>query len=317
LEAISAAAAQFGQSIAYSLNDWDIPAAVAVARDADVAIVFTVADSGEGYITVDKNEGDRNNLSVWNNGDNLISAVAAVNSHTIVVLHVVGPVLMPWANNPNITAIVLAGLPGQESGNALADVLFGNVVAQGKLVYTIAKNANDYPAQVLYNSTAAHPQIPYKEGLFIDYRWFDENNIQPLYEFGFGLSYTTFAYSNLQIQKASQQKDTPKKISSIADTIAYKVQASITNSGSTGGYEIAQLYLGFPESANEPPKVLKGFEKIWLNSNQTVPVVFYLYELDISIWDVNSQNWIIPKGEFVVYVGASSRDIRLKGNFTQ
>jgi len=325
LEAIQERAAENGQTTTFTLNDWNVGQAVATAKSASVAIVFTVADSGEGYITFDGNAGDRNNLSCWNNGDSLIEAVAAVNSHTIVVLHVVGPVLMPWADHPNITAIVVAGLPGQESGHSLADVLFGDVVPSGKLVYTIAQQASDYPAEVLYSSPAPHPQIDYTEGLFIDYRWFDQNSIEPQFEFGFGLTYTTFTYANLLIQAASASAhvlpphlaDAPHFARFDDDPVLYKVQVSITNSGNVAAYEIAQLYLGFPSGTGEPPQVLRGFEKVWIQPGQTVPVVFYLTQLHISIYSTSEGEWVIPKGQFGVFVGASSRDIRLKGSFSQ
>jgi len=289
---------------------------VQVAQQSDVAIVFGASDSGEDYITVYGNQGDRNNLSLWNNGDNLIEAVAGVNKNTVVVLHVVGPILMPWADHPNITAIVLAGLPGQESGNSLVDVLFGNVSPSGKLVYTIAKQPSDYPAQVLYSSPAKHPVINYTEGLLIDYRWFDAKNIAPRFPFGFGLSYTTFTYSNLQIQPTASLYELQKGVTTYADPTLFKVQVSITNSGKVAGNEVAQLYIAYPPSAGEPPQVLRGFERVYLAPGQTLPVVFYLTELQLSIWNVKMQDWAIPAGQYQAYVGASSRDIRLKGTFS-
>lgn len=157
--------------------------------------MFVNADSGEDYITVDGNEGDRcvlqgsellpdtnhvclvyrKNLTLWLNADNLITTVAAINPNTIVVVHSVGPAIIePWIEHPNVTAVVWAGLPGQEAGNSIADVLFGDVNPSGRLPYTIAKNASDYSAQLV---TGGGPQdilsIPYSEGLLIDYRWFD------------------------------------------------------------------------------------------------------------------------------------------------
>jgi beta-glucosidase len=133
------------------LDNYDLDSAQLKAKNADIAIVFANSNSGEAFITVDGNKGDRNNISLWNNGDNLISAVADSNKNTIVVIHSVGPVLMPWINHPNVTAIVWPGLPGQESGNSLADVLFGDVNPSGRLPYTIAKDINDYPAVISEN----------------------------------------------------------------------------------------------------------------------------------------------------------------------
>ncbi|KAH0559370.1 hypothetical protein GP486_004113 [Trichoglossum hirsutum] len=169
---------------------------------AEVAIVFVNADSGEDYISVDNNEGDRNNLTLWVDGDKLVSTVAANNNNTIVVLHTVGPVIVEsWAKHPNITAILWAGLPGEQSGNSITDVLYGRVNPGGKLPFTMGKKAEDWGVKLLYESNDLSPQIPYTEGVFIDYRAFDKSGIEPTYEFGYGLSYTTFNYTGLQIAK--------------------------------------------------------------------------------------------------------------------
>ncbi|CAE6463526.1 unnamed protein product, partial [Rhizoctonia solani] len=205
LEALQARAKQDHTSISWHTLDWDTEGAKTRAANKDVAIVFINSDSGEGYLTVDGNRGDRNNLTAWNNGDNLVKEVASVNSNTVVVVHSVGPIIMePWIENPNITAVVWAGLPGQESGNALVDVLYGAVNPSAKLPYTIAKQRTDYGTEVLYATGDGIPHIPYSEGLFIDYRHFDKNNITPRFEFGFGLSYTTFGYANLRVSKSAK-----------------------------------------------------------------------------------------------------------------
>ncbi|KAF8595482.1 hypothetical protein BDV93DRAFT_99952, partial [Ceratobasidium sp. AG-I] len=169
----------------------------------DVAVAFIASNSGEQYITVDGNEGDRNNLTAWNNGDELVKAVAAANANTVVVVHSVGPLILePWVDHPNVTAILWVGLPGQESGNSLVDVLYGDYNPSAKLPYTIARASEDYSAQVVYQDSSVEPQIPYSEGLLIDYRWFDAKNITPRYEFGFGMSCTSFEYYGLEVQKA-------------------------------------------------------------------------------------------------------------------
>lgn len=176
----------------------------ALAARADVAIVFVNADSGEGFINVDGNLGDRNNLTLWKNGDVLVQNVSALCNNTIVVIHSVGPVLLgDFPDHPNITAILWAGLPGEQSGNAITDVLFGRVNPSAKLPFTIGKTRADYGTDVLYfpNDGTGSPQINFTEGVFIDYRAFDQANITPAYEFGYGLSYTTFAYSNLRVKK--------------------------------------------------------------------------------------------------------------------
>jgi hypothetical protein len=176
------------------------------------AIVFVNADSGEGYISVDGNEGDRNNLTLWRSGDELIQNVSALCSNTIVVIHSVGPTLVSeWYNNENITAILWAGLPGQESGNSITDVLYGKVNPAARTPFTWAPTRQSYGADVLYepNNGMDAPQNNFAEGVFIDYRALDKTNTTPIYEFGFGLSYTTFEYSNLTITAANAGNYTP------------------------------------------------------------------------------------------------------------
>jgi beta-glucosidase len=200
--ALKAQAAKDGTKYANVSNNYDLAAIAAAVTGAEAAIVFANADSGERYLTVDGNGGDRNNLTLWGNGDALITYVASLNKNTIVVLHTVGAVILEeHKNNPNVTAILWAGLPGQESGNAITDVLYGDVNPQAKSVFTWGKSREDYGVDVIYNFVEDPPQLNFKEGVFIDYRYFDANNIEPTYEFGYGLSYTTYSYSNLKITK--------------------------------------------------------------------------------------------------------------------
>lgn len=183
-----------------------------VTQEYSTAIVFVNADSGEGFINVDGNEGDRKNLTLWNNGENLIKTVASLNNNTIVVIHSVGPTLVTdWYDNPNITAIVWAGLPGQESGNSLVDVLYGKVNPAGRTPFTWGPTRESYGADILTeaNNGQNAPQIEFSEGVFIDYRYFDKTNTAPIYEFGHGLSYTTFSYSNLQVTQGNTSKYVP------------------------------------------------------------------------------------------------------------
>ena len=185
---------------------------LALAAQASVAIVFVNADSGESFINVDGNIGDRNNLTLWKGGDTLIRNVSANCNNTIVVLHTVGPVLLSnYSDHPNITAILWAGLPGEQSGNSIADVLYGRVNPSAKLPFTLGKAREDYGTDLLYTPNAGTdaPQVNFTEGNFIDYRAFDGADITPVYEFGYGLSYTTFAYSDLKISKTSAGKYTP------------------------------------------------------------------------------------------------------------
>ncbi|KAF2686001.1 glycoside hydrolase family 3 protein [Lentithecium fluviatile CBS 122367] len=185
---------------------------IALAKQASVAVVFVNADSGEGYITVDGNMGDRNNLTLWQGGEELVRNVSGYCNNTIVVIHSVGPVLVDsFYDSDNITAILWAGLPGQESGNAIADVLYGRVNPGGKLPFTIGTEVSEYGPDLIYEPTNGNnsPQDAFEEGVFIDYRAFDQKNITPVYEFGFGLSYTTFSYSDLKVVKVPAGNYTP------------------------------------------------------------------------------------------------------------
>jgi len=182
----------------------------------DVCIVFVNSDSGEGYLTWSKVGGDRNDLFLQEGGEELVMLVASEcgngDGSTIVVIHAVGPVVMEkWIDIPGVKAVVLANLPGQESGSSLADVIFGIVNPSGKLPYTIGKSLADYGpgGQILYRPNAVVPQQDFDEGLYIDYRHFDKNGIEPRFEFGFGLSYTTFDYTNLIVEQLKAKSSLP------------------------------------------------------------------------------------------------------------
>ncbi|CEL61264.1 hypothetical protein RSOLAG1IB_09886 [Rhizoctonia solani AG-1 IB] len=313
-------------SIGWWLNDWDTAGAAAAASNKDVAIVFIASDSGEEYITVDGNKADRNNLTAWNNGDNLIKAVAGANKNTVVVAHSVGPLILePWIDHPNITALLWAGIPGQESGNSLLDVVYGDYNPSAKLTYTIAKQPHDYPAQVVYYDSSPQPQIPYTEGLLIDYRWFDSKNITPRYEFGFGLSYTTFEYKDLKISRANDAIsgepiwwDGGVNANGLSTDAwlhepIFKVSFTVKNTGKVSGSEVSQLYLSPPASLGEPPNVLRGFSKVQIDPGRSKQVELILSRYDLSTWDVTRQGWAKMKGSVGIWVGGSSRDVRLKG----
>jgi len=264
-------------------------AATTAASGADVAIVVTGVTSSEGS--------DRSTLAL--NDDALISAVVAANPRTIVVVYSPAQVLMPWSNQ--VAAILVGGLPGQEEGNSLASVLFGDVNPSGKLPYTIAQNASDYPANTAQQWPGVNGNANYSEGLLVGYRWFDSQNITPLFPFGHGLSYTTFSYANLSVSPATT-----------TSTGNVTVAFDLTNSGTRAGAEVPQLYLGFPAAAGEPPKSLKGFQKITLQPNQTQHITFTLTPDLFSYWN---NTWQVATGVYPVMVGSSSRDIRLTGSF--
>lgn len=187
-----------------------------ILKQQDICIVFVNADSGEGYLSHDKIMGDRNDLFLQKNGDELVLDVAAGcgdgKGSTIVVVHSVGPVILEkWIDHPGVRAVILANLPGQESGNAISDILLGIVNPSGKLPYTIGMSLEDYGpgGQILYYPNGVIPQQNFSEGLYIDYRHFDKFTINPRFEFGFGLSYTTFEYSDLTITKILPKSTLP------------------------------------------------------------------------------------------------------------
>jgi beta-glucosidase len=181
LDAIKTQAQSDGTTLQTSTTD-STSSGASAAQAAETAIVFITSDSGEGYITVEGVAGDRNNLDPWHSGNDLVKAVAATGKPTIVVIHSTGPVaLESILSNPSVVAVLWAGIPGQESGNALADVLYGSTAPSGKLPFTIAKQLSDYGTSI----SGGDDSFP--EGLFIDYRHFDKNNIAPRYEFGYGL----------------------------------------------------------------------------------------------------------------------------------
>ncbi|EPQ27396.1 uncharacterized protein PFL1_04934 [Pseudozyma flocculosa PF-1] len=317
-EALQARARQDRTDFQWNFDDYNYEQTEKIVTNVTAAIVFVSALSGEGYITVDNNEGDRNNLTVWNNGEELIKRVAANNNNTIVVVHSVGQVdYESFADHPNVTAIVLANLPGSESGPALASVLYGEVNPSGRLPYTIGRNRTDYGTDVLYYNDTVTPQINYTEALHVDYRHFDAKGIEPRWEFGFGLSYTTFDYSGIWWQQVGQADNSWWGDKTAADGLPewlfeplYEVSFSLTNTGERDGHEAWQAYLSFPKSAGEPPKVLRAFDRTELKVGETKEVSFKLSHYDLSTWSNKQHRWVRPEGKIKVLVGASSRDIR-------
>ncbi len=194
-------------------NSNDADAAAKVASDMRTCLVFVSSDAGEGFEKWNGVKGDRNDLKLQKGGDDLVKEVAAHCENTIVVIHTVGPVMLEeWIDMPAVKAVLIAHLPGQESGNALADVLFGDVNPSGRLPYTIAKSEDDYgpDSHILMYPNAAVPQQNFTEGLYIDYRWFDRHDIEPRFEFGYGLSYTSFKLHQLIVNTRGQGGSTPK-----------------------------------------------------------------------------------------------------------
>nr|POE51658.1 putative beta-glucosidase m [Quercus suber] len=272
--------------------------------------------------------------------DNLVNNVAAKCTNTIVIIHNAGIRLVDaWIENPNITAVILAHLPGQDAGRALTQILYGDVSPSGRLPYTIAKQASDYGslASPCLANKSTNPQCDFSEGLNIDYRAFLATNITPRYDFGYGLTYTTFHYSalNLSVNATATPISNSSSLAPVyangttsnADNPALGVggllslfanagfiTATITNAGSVPAAEVAQLYLQLP---GRPTRVLRGFQKILLAPGAAAQVQFPLRLKDVSTWDVLRQAWIVPAGDVAVWVGKSVEDDEaLRGVFT-
>jgi len=264
--------------------------AVDAAKSSDMAVVFVNDLRTEG--------GDEPSLALPGDQNQLIQAVAAVNPRTVVVLNTGGAALMPWIDR--VAGVVEAWYPGQENGNAIAAVLFGDVNPSGKLPMTFPRSDQQSPVAASERWPGVDGVVHYDEGVQVGYRWYDAHGEDPLFPFGHGLSYTTFDYGRVRISA-------PRWLHG-RDIV--RVRVPITNAGSTAGAEVAQLYVGFPSSAGEPPKQLKGFEKVELEPGESTRVTFGLTRRDLSSWNTHQHRWVSHSGRYSVAVGSSSRDIR-------
>jgi beta-glucosidase len=282
----------------------DPVAAAALAKTADVAIVFAYQWASEGM--------DLKSLTLPHNQDDLIAQVAAANPHTIVVLETGNPVTMPWVNAP--AAILEAWFAGSDGANAVGNVLFGTVNPSGKLPNTFPKAEADLPHPTLtmpppessHFSGPVSPetreaglppfQVAYDEGIKVGYKWYDAEKKPVLFPFGYGLSYTTYKYSGLQV--------TP------GDKI--KVTFTLANTGSREGAEIAEVYAALPAAAQEPPKRLVAFSKVKLNPGEKRAVTVEIDPKYLSIFDEQKDDWSLLPGDYTIMVGGSSQDLPLK-----
>lgn len=278
------------------------------SKASEVCLVFINAYGGEGA--------DRTELRNAAQ-DELVVTVAENCDNTIVVVNAVGPrILDSWIEHPNVTAVLYGAPLGQESGNSIVDVLYGDVNPSAKLTYTIAKNESDYNTTPC---TSSDLECDFTEGNYIDYKHFDKYDIEPRFEFGYGLSYTSFDYSDLQVSTdvASGPATGTRSVGGREDLWdeVCSVTVEIKNAGEISGAEVAQLYLTFPDEAEQPASQLRGFERIELAAGASDVVTFTLRRRDLSYWDVVSQEWTIASGSYGVNVGASSRDFRSQGQF--
>jgi beta-glucosidase len=286
----------------------NLASAAALAKGSDLAIVFAVQ---HGYENM-----DLPSLSLPENQDALIEAVAAANPHTIVVLETGGPVTMPWIDK--VSAVIEAWYPGIRGSEALANILFGDVNPSGKLPLTFARTEADLPHPKHVDQPALDPNHPvtplpelpvvpgisanqtpfdaaYDEGLKVGYKWYDAEKKEPLFPFGFGLSYTTYSYSELKTDSNSGL------------TVTFKVK----NTGTRAGEEIAQVYLTLPASTHEPPRRLVGWSKIALGPGEQEVVAVKVEAQMVSVFNVEKSLWELVPGEYKVWAGGSSRDLPL------
>nr|POE63711.1 putative beta-glucosidase m [Quercus suber] len=325
-DAIQARAYDDGTAIFsdFASNDPD------VVGSSDTCLVFINEFASETW--------DRPNLADPTS-DNLVNNVAAKCNNTIVIIHNAGIRLVDaWIDNSNVTAVIFAHLPGQDAGRALAQILYGVISPSGRLPYTIAKQSSDYGslASPCLANNSTDPQCNFSEGLNIDYRAFLATNTTPRYDFGYGLTYTTFSYGNLVLTVNATA--TPDSDSSPAPIYANgttsnaanpaiavggllslfasagTITATLTNTGPVPAAEVAQLYIQLP---NRATRVLRGFQKALLAPGASTQVAFPLRVKDLSSWDVFRQAWVVPSGDFAVWVGRSVEDgVALQGSFT-
>lgn len=272
-----------------------IAPAIEAAKAADVCVVFAglpPSFESEGF--------DRDHMSLPEQQNKVIAEVAKVCKNVVVVLQNGSPVEMPWVND--VSGVLEAYLGGQAAGGAIVDLLFGKVNPNGKLAETFPIRLQDNPSYLFYQGEGDIAE--YREGIFVGYRYYDKKYVNVLFPFGHGLSYTTFEYFNLKINK-----------SEIKDTDTVEVSVDVKNTGSVTGKEIVQLYVGKKEQdiVIRPVRELKGFDKIELNPGETKTVTFTLGKRAFAYWNTKLHDWHVESGEYVIEVGKSSRDIVLNG----
>lgn len=371
--------------------DTDSFPAVEEPAEGDVAIVFLSSDAGENTYTVEGNHGDRDadRLFAWHGGDDLVKKVAETYTNVVVVAHTVGPlVLEEWIDLPSVKSVLIAHLPGQEAGDSLVEVLYGDVSPSGHLPYSITVAESDFPASItelIDFAIGFQPQDTYTEGLYIDYRYLNQQGIAPRYAFGHGLSYTSFSFTDASITKGTQLDTLPparpdkgpvldytQAIPDPSEAVqpegfnrvwrllyswlseaeataaasstgeypypegyseqqretgpragggqggnpalwdsAYTLSVSVTNTGDSSGKASVQAYLEFPAgSTYDTPLIqLRDFEKTAsLAPGDSETVELGLTRKDLSVWDVELQDWVVPvvDGAYKVWLGSAS-----------
>ncbi len=274
-----------------------IAQAARLAAESDVALVFVGLNDeweSEGY--------DRPDMELIGDQVELIERVAAANPNTVVILNTGSPIAMNWLDK--VAGVLQAWYPGQECGNAIADVLFGDVNPSGKLSQSFPKRLEDNPAYINY--PGAYDSVSYGEGIFVGYRYYDKKRIETLFPFGYGLSYTTFAYSNLRLSASESGPDDELQVS-----------VDVKNTGGFEGQDVVQVYVrDVAANVMRPEKELKAFGKVNLKPNETKTLVLTLNRDSFAYYDDAIRQWIAEAGDFEILVGSSSQDIRATAQFT-
>jgi beta-glucosidase len=282
-------------SVTYTPGDdngtTDIPLAVAAAKAATDAIIYVSDAEGE--------ETDLTTLDLSSADETMIEDVAAANPNTIVVINSGSPVVMPWLND--VAGVFENWYGGQETGAAVAALIFGTVNPSGKLPITFPASLSQVPAQTEAQWPGTSTGVDFSEGVDIGYRWYQSQNITPLFPFGFGLSYTKFAFSNLKVGSFN------------ADCNA-TVTATITNTGTVAGADVAQMYVGDPAASDDPPEQLKGFQRVTLTPGGSATVTFPLTIHDLASWSPTANAWEAQAGTYSISVGDSSASLPLTGS---
>jgi len=275
------------------MNQELIEKAKEAAKKSDVAIIFAGLPDryeSEGY--------DRTHMKMPENHNKLIEEVSKVQPNTVVVLSNGSPVEIPWIDK--VKGLLESYLGGQAGAGAVADILFGEVNPSGKLAETFPKKLSHNPSYL--NFPGEGNKVEYREGVFVGYRYYDKKEIEPLFPFGYGLSYTTFEYTDISVDKKE-----------ITDKETIEVKVKVKNTGKVKGKEIVQLYVRDVESkVNRPEKELKGFEKIELEPGEEKTVTFKLDKRSFAYYNTEIRDWYVESGEFEILVGKSSKEIELK-----
>ncbi len=293
---LDAIVARAGSAATVSFDDGtNVTEAAAAAKSADVALVFVRDNESEGS--------DRSNLSLPDDQDALVQAVAAANPRTVVVLQTGSAVLMPWLSQ--VSGVLQTWYPGAKGGAATAQLLFGDVDPSGKLPQTWPASEGQVPAGTPAQYPGVNGVADYSEGIYVGYRWYDEFHQTPLFPFGYGLSYTSFHYSNLKLEHNNGDSGDPVTLS-----------FDVTNTGKVAGAEAPQVYVAKPDRiADTPPKELGAFTKVSLQPGRTKTVTETINPRELSYWDSGAQAFTVQDGNYGILVGGSSASLPLSANY--